>query len=356
MATEGRGSQPNCVPPVHGGFVHVDGEGVVILAGVAELGPRSTSGAAAPRSPPPRAGSVTDPGGPTEVATVPGHRVPGRCPARAPTTRRRWPPGAPESVSRRRGPPPGVTAGRGPAPAGMPGRALRAPATRRRLLVAMTVAGELPARSTACGSALGGSGLGRIDPHVTLVPPVNVREEELPEVLRLLRGVAAEDPAEVVLGPARTFAPRTPGRLPRGGRGHGADRRTCSAGSAIRRSCRGSAPRASLRPARHDRRACGGTRIAAALDDAGRLPADGDARVGHALRAGRGRPRHPWHVIADVALGDRGRPSAGEAASSPSSASTILDPEAEVWADATPGEDVGRGRSRDPTRPGIRSW
>jgi len=74
----------------------------------------------------------------------------------------------------------------------------------------MPVAGREGAEIDGLRRALGGSGLGRINPHVTLVPPVNVRDDELVDVLRKLRSTAREDPVVVRIGPARTFAPRTP--------------------------------------------------------------------------------------------------------------------------------------------------
>jgi 2'-5' RNA ligase/GNAT superfamily N-acetyltransferase len=59
--------------------------------------------------------------------------------------------------------------------------------------------------------ALGDRQLGRVAPHITLVPPVNVRTGDLEEVLRLVRAAAASAPALAVeLGPVQTFAPVSP--------------------------------------------------------------------------------------------------------------------------------------------------
>jgi 2'-5' RNA ligase len=56
-----------------------------------------------------------------------------------------------------------------------------------------------------------GENLERVPPHVTLVPPVNVRVEDLPSVLTLLRSAAAiMSPITVTLGPAVTFHPVNP--------------------------------------------------------------------------------------------------------------------------------------------------
>jgi GNAT superfamily N-acetyltransferase len=60
--------------------------------------------------------------------------------------------------------------------------------------------------------ALGDGSLGRIAPHLTLVPPVNVREEDVPAALAVLRSAAAAQggPMAVRLGPAATFSPANP--------------------------------------------------------------------------------------------------------------------------------------------------
>lgn len=51
---------------------------------------------------------------------------------------------------------------------------------------------------------------GYIPPHVTIVPPVNIAEEEMGRALSVLRTAAADlrAPLEVTIGPPRTFAPR----------------------------------------------------------------------------------------------------------------------------------------------------
>lgn len=54
--------------------------------------------------------------------------------------------------------------------------------------------------------------LGRVAPHLTLVPPVNVRVEDLPGALALARAAAAASAGalRLRLGPVTTFAPVTP--------------------------------------------------------------------------------------------------------------------------------------------------
>jgi 2'-5' RNA ligase/GNAT superfamily N-acetyltransferase len=202
----------------------------------------------------------------------------------------------------------------------------------------MTVAGDAAREIDGLRRALGGSGLGRIDPHVTLVPPVNVREEDLVDVLRLVRGVAAADPAEVVLGPARTFAPRTPVvYLEVGGdTARIADlRRRLSQPPlvpGVARPERPFVPHVTI-GGRVDR-----ARIAGALAmlDEFRLPVSLATVV--LCEQDVAAPRHPWHVIADVALGSGATVGRG-GRELVFVGSTILDPETAEWAQATPGEE-----------------
>lgn len=75
--------------------------------------------------------------------------------------------------------------------------------------------------------ALGDGGLGRIPTHLTLVPPVNVHEDRLPDALAVLRAAAAVTrPITVRLGPPATFLPINPvAYLPVSGPGIDAVRR-----------------------------------------------------------------------------------------------------------------------------------
>src|SRR5690606_7975814 len=53
--------------------------------------------------------------------------------------------------------------------------------------------------------------LGRIPPHITLVPPVNVPEDAVDDALAALpRAARATRPLDLRLGPAATFHPVTP--------------------------------------------------------------------------------------------------------------------------------------------------
>lgn len=59
--------------------------------------------------------------------------------------------------------------------------------------------------------ALGDPTLARIPPHLTLVPPVNVREDRMGDALAVLRAAAgAARPLRLALGPPATFLPVNP--------------------------------------------------------------------------------------------------------------------------------------------------
>lgn len=82
---------------------------------------------------------------------------------------------------------------------------------RWRLGVALIV--PEPARAEVDGlrRALGDPALSRIPAHLTLVPPVNVREDAVPDALKVLRDAAAATPRlQLRLGPPATFLPANP--------------------------------------------------------------------------------------------------------------------------------------------------
>ncbi|HET7523303.1 MAG TPA: GNAT family N-acetyltransferase, partial [Acidimicrobiales bacterium] len=86
------------------------------------------------------------------------------------------------------------------------------PSSRHRLGVALLL--DEPVRSEVEGlrRAVGDPSLGRMDPHVTLVPPVNVRPADLPAALSAVRAAAAsqQGPLVATLGPPATFMPDNP--------------------------------------------------------------------------------------------------------------------------------------------------
>ena len=76
------------------------------------------------------------------------------------------------------------------------------------LLIPSPEATEIDGLRRACGDGM----LGRVDAHVTLVEPINVREESLGEIERIMRDAAAATPGPLTLtfGPALSFHPESP--------------------------------------------------------------------------------------------------------------------------------------------------
>jgi 2'-5' RNA ligase/ribosomal protein S18 acetylase RimI-like enzyme len=76
------------------------------------------------------------------------------------------------------------------------------------LLVPEPAAAHIDGLRMACGDPV----LGLVPPHITLVPPVNVREGDLDAALGVVRAAAARTsgPLRFELGPVRTFHPATP--------------------------------------------------------------------------------------------------------------------------------------------------
>jgi 2'-5' RNA ligase len=85
-------------------------------------------------------------------------------------------------------------------------------AGRCRVGVALVLDAPVADEVDGLRRALGDSSLGRIAPHCTLVPPINIREDRLPAALARLRAAAAAaaGPIKVTLGPVATFLPDNP--------------------------------------------------------------------------------------------------------------------------------------------------
>ena len=82
---------------------------------------------------------------------------------------------------------------------------------RVRVGVALLVPAPASVEVEGLRRAAGDGALGRIPSHCTLVPPVNVRDEQLDDALDVLRAAAAATaPFGVTLGPPASFLPDSP--------------------------------------------------------------------------------------------------------------------------------------------------
>ena len=83
---------------------------------------------------------------------------------------------------------------------------------KRRLGVALLLPPPASTAVDALRGALGDPALGRIPAHLTLVPPVNVRDDRMDDALAVLRAAAASAPPvlELELGPVTSFLPVNP--------------------------------------------------------------------------------------------------------------------------------------------------
>lgn len=82
---------------------------------------------------------------------------------------------------------------------------------KARLGVALLLPAPVAAEIDGLRRALGDGARGRIPPHLTLVPPVNVRDDRFHDALAVLRAAAAATkPFRLTLGPPATFHPVNP--------------------------------------------------------------------------------------------------------------------------------------------------
>lgn len=80
--------------------------------------------------------------------------------------------------------------------------------SRRRFAVALLVPPPASIEVDALRLALGDRQLGKIDPHITIVPPINLRAEEVAEAMAIVDAAASRcAPCSVSLGPVETFGP-----------------------------------------------------------------------------------------------------------------------------------------------------
>jgi len=82
---------------------------------------------------------------------------------------------------------------------------------RVRFAVALLVPEPAATEIDGLRRALGDRGRANVVPHITLVPPVNIAVDRVPEVLADIRAAAAATPPIALqLGPPATFAPVSP--------------------------------------------------------------------------------------------------------------------------------------------------
>ena len=82
---------------------------------------------------------------------------------------------------------------------------------RIRIAVAIVLPEPVRSEVDVLRRAIGADDLDRVPPHVTLVPPINLRECDLPAALLRLRAAArAVDECQLSFGPVESFAPVTP--------------------------------------------------------------------------------------------------------------------------------------------------
>lgn len=79
---------------------------------------------------------------------------------------------------------------------------------RRRFAVALLIPAPVATEVDGLRRACGDANLRKVAPHVTLIPPINLREEDLAAALAVVRDAAAEcEPLRLTLGSATTFEP-----------------------------------------------------------------------------------------------------------------------------------------------------
>lgn len=77
---------------------------------------------------------------------------------------------------------------------------------RRRFAVALLIPAPVATEVDGLRRACGDANLRKVAPHVTLIPPINLRDEDVPGALAVVREAAAGfDPLPLTLGPATTF-------------------------------------------------------------------------------------------------------------------------------------------------------
>ncbi|HSP02047.1 MAG TPA: 2'-5' RNA ligase family protein [Acidimicrobiales bacterium] len=85
---------------------------------------------------------------------------------------------------------------------------------RRRFAVALVIPPPVSVEIDGLRRALGDRQLGRIDPHITIIPPINLHEDQIGEALAVVQAAArVAQPMALTLGPVTTFAETSPVRF-----------------------------------------------------------------------------------------------------------------------------------------------
>lgn len=88
------------------------------------------------------------------------------------------------------------------------------PVPRRRFAVALLIPPPVSVEVDALRSALGDRQLGRIDPHITIIPPINLREDDIADALAVVQAAARRSsPMTLAIGPIDTFSETSPVRF-----------------------------------------------------------------------------------------------------------------------------------------------
>lgn len=85
---------------------------------------------------------------------------------------------------------------------------------RRRFAVALVIPPPVSIEIDGLRRALGDRQLGRIEPHITVVPPINLHDDELVDALAVVQAAARRaSTLELTIGPLDTFSDRSPVRF-----------------------------------------------------------------------------------------------------------------------------------------------
>lgn len=85
---------------------------------------------------------------------------------------------------------------------------------RRRFAAALLIPPPVSVEVDALRRALGDRQLGKIDPHITVISPINLREEDIADALAVVQAAARRaSPMELAIGPIDTFSESSPVRF-----------------------------------------------------------------------------------------------------------------------------------------------